>query len=118
MENFFQHWDDMNRAHERERREFEKLLLDQCADIPKVGDKVVVACGLLGMGFPWIREEAVVAEVGSSSYKVRFPGRIDFTTQQPSTKWIHAALVTDVLAAQGQPGDDIARAIEEEGDVR
>jgi len=87
------------RANEEALRRFESLNIDRCVDVPDVGDRVIVAAGLLGMGFPWVRYEAIVIEAGTQSYKVRF---LDYKgyDNRVVEKWIHPALVTDVLRAK------------------
>ncbi len=86
-------------AFDRERiekeKQFQKLCDDPSSKIPCVGDRVVVAAGLIGMGFNWVRKEATVLEVGETSYRVQFQEkRLDGT---PMIQWIHPALITDVL---------------------
>lgn len=87
-------FDKIRQEREQQKQEFRKLL-DDCSDkVPEVGNRVVVAVGLLGHGMPWVRQEADVIEVGEMSYKIRF-------TTHPKQiiweYWIHPALVTDVL---------------------
>lgn len=89
------------KAADETKQQFEKLNLDRCMEIPNVGDTVIVAAGLLGMGFPWVRYEALVLATGQNSYRVRFldyEGFRDRVVEQ----WIHPALVTDVIR-QPQP---------------
>ncbi len=74
---------------------FEKLLDIPPACIPMVGDRVVVAVGLLGYGFHWVRKEGKVLEVGDTSYKVRFE-KLDYKGG-PVELWSHWSLITDVL---------------------
>jgi len=93
-------FDHIDRVHKERKDEFERFRLDQSADVPMVGDTVVVAAGPLGMGFDWIRHEAVVIAVGQQSYKVRFTDRKDIITGEPTVMWIHPAVVTDVIRAQ------------------
>lgn len=88
--------DMFRKADERAEQmaeEFKRLAVDPCSEIPEVGDKAIVALGLLGMGHLWMREEAEVLEVASTSYHVRIRGR-------SGTHWIHQALVTDVIRAK------------------
>lgn len=95
--NFGGMFDGIHKAHEQKKAEFDKLVADQSMILPNVGDRVVVAAGPLSRGFEWIRLEAVVLEVGQSSYKVRFTkDRFDGT---PDEEWVHPALITDVIKA-------------------
>ena len=94
MDKFFNRLDS---NHKRRENEFNKLLLDQCCIVPGIGDTVIVAAGLLGMGFDWIRLEAEVVGIGQNSIKVRFITEKKFQSEEYITKWIHPALVTDVI---------------------
>ncbi len=91
-------WERMfNRSQDHvdeQKREFAKLLADSCVDIPEVGNRIVVAIGLLGYGHPWIRGECVVTEVGNTSYKVRYKDRCEEYNWE---EWVHQALVVEVL---------------------
>ena len=93
-EDFFKRMDENHRKREDE---FQRLALDPCCIIPNVGDIVVVAAGLLGMGFDYIRLEAKVLCVGQISYKVRFTNETHVITGEPTEKWIHPSLITDVI---------------------
>jgi len=87
----------IDERHNKKIDEFHKLLIDVCCIVPVVGDTVIVAAGLLGMGFDWERKEAVVLAVGGNSYKLQFVNEKDIITQKPKVMWIHPALVTDVI---------------------
>lgn len=80
----------------RQYNEFEKLLNEPSCNAPSVNSRVLVAAGLLGMGFPWIREEAVVLECGDTSYKVKFIN-YRFSRNEDIIMWVHQTLITDVL---------------------
>jgi hypothetical protein len=95
----------MEKQQAKRKDEFNKLLVDQCCIIPEVGDTVVVAAGILGMGFAWIRKEAKVLAVGQNSYKVQFVDEKDILTHKPTVMWIHPALVTDVIQFQDNKED-------------
>lgn len=91
----------LDREHETREAEFMRLL----ADSPKrvlVGDRVVVAAGLTGRGYNWVRVEAEVLEVGDVSVKVRFLGR-EALVGKPDEDWIHSALITDILRRPNIP---------------
>jgi hypothetical protein len=96
MDDFGEVWRSADRHRDQQAQEFLKMLDDCCEERPSPGDRVVFAAGLVGHGFPWVRLEGVVLEVGQSSYKVEWVGRI---TNDTYTKWLHPALVTDVLPA-------------------
>lgn len=75
-------------------REFARLQTDPCCQIPKVGDRVVVAVGLLGLGHLYIREECEVLECGATTYKIQHSGRDEYENW---VKWVHQALIIEVL---------------------
>lgn len=89
---FYKHMNRIDDKHDALKEEFRKLLVEPCQKIPKPGDKVVVAGGLLSMGHPWIRIEAEVTDVADTSVKVRIDRKVYIYHE-----WIHPALITDVL---------------------
>ena len=93
--------DDTRKYHKQLGEEFHKLLCEPCQAIPKVGDTVVVAAGLIGHGHPWIRREAKVLAVGDTSYKVLIAA-----TYANEPCWIHPALVVEVVRQQASGGTD------------
>jgi len=88
-------WEEIAREHKMKAEEFRRLLSDTSVKVPEVGDRVIVAAGLVGMGHLWIREEAKVIEVGDTSVKVLFPERGLYG--KDVEMWIHPALITDVI---------------------
>ena len=92
----------INRYHKSLDSEFEKLCVEPCATTPQVGDRVLIAVGLLGMGHLWIREEAIVFECANTAYRVRFAHREDYETKQTLEMWVHQSLVTDVIGGEKQ----------------
>lgn len=100
MEDMFEYFRDINRHHESQDEDFRKLLVEPSAKTPSLGDHVIVATGFLGMGFNWIREEAVVLECGDTSYKVQFTDCKHIVDGTPTVKWVHQALITDVLTSK------------------
>lgn len=78
--------------------EFLRLAAEPCQKTPVVGDRVLVAVGLLGMGHPWVRMEGVVLEVGDTACFVRLKDRM---LQKEEEEWVHNTLITDVLARKG-----------------
>ncbi len=79
---------------EKDKREFEvkRLMAEPPKESPKVGDKVIVAVGLLGHGFNWIRQECKVLEVADNSVKIKWKDSHDWE------EWIHPAFITDILS--------------------
>jgi len=104
MSEFDEMFKRMDRVHADRKDEFEKLRLDQSAIDAEEGDTVVVSAGPLGMGFDWVRLEAVVVRKGQQSLKVRFTDYKHALSDEPVVMWIHPALVTDVIKAQGETG--------------
>ncbi|MCK9569108.1 hypothetical protein M0R72_09215 [Candidatus Pacearchaeota archaeon] len=88
-------FDRADKIRKDKQQQFEKLVMDQCCDIPEVGDSVIVAAGLLNRGFDWIRLEAKVLAVAPQSYKVQFER--NHYDGSPDIEWIHPAVVTDVI---------------------
>jgi len=58
----------------------------------KVGDRVIVAAGLLGRGHLWIRKVCTVLEVAETSCQVKYSQENDNWTE-----WIDLVLVVDTL---------------------
>lgn len=96
-----EYFNEMNRNRREMHDEFTKLCLDPSAVRPNVGDRVVVAIGLIGYGFNWIRQECVVIEEGETSFKVRWQ-------QHGNThvEWINPNLITDVLPPEATPSSE------------
>lgn len=95
FEEFFER---IEKHHEDLKNTVEKLRIDPCMNIPKVGDLVIVAAGPLGMGFAWVRLEAEVLIVANNSYKVRFHNR--YGTNKYSYQWIDPVLVLDIVSKE------------------
>lgn len=91
---FFEH---AREHHKKMDEEFRRLCAEPCGKVPQKGDRVLIAAGLLGMGYPWVREEAVVMECGDTSYFVQF---VHYKTYDEKTYscWVNQNLITDVLA--------------------
>ena len=105
-DNFFS---DIDKYHEKKRKEFEKLACEPCLTPANVGDRVLVGAGPAGRGFEWQRLEAVVLEVADTAYKLNFVDRA--INGKPDIAWIHKFIVTDVLgpnkeAGHGQAGKE------------
>ena len=94
----------MNRAERHWNKLYDQmnqLRSDPCMTIPKVGDLVIVAGGPLGMGHAWIRLEAEVLHVASTSYKIRIHDRPKFLYPLGyQDMWIDPVLVLDVISKE------------------
>lgn len=84
----------IHREQQRREEAVAKLVADPLMEIPEIGDTVVVACGLIGHGFDWIRKECVVVAKGQATYKVRHTGHSKPLSWE---EWIHPCLVTDII---------------------
>lgn len=93
---FQKHMEHLDEYHDSLNSEFYRLYCEPSSRVPEVGNRVIVAVGLLSMGHPWTREEGVVIEKGDTSYKIRLK-RIDYGTHRQTEVWVHQALITDVL---------------------
>ena len=96
MGDLFVDWVDIKQKHDARNTYFDALLANPCTQPVNVGDRVVVAAGLIGFGFKWERLEATVLEKGQNSIKV------ELEHKHPVNKvnyvmWIHPAIITDVL---------------------
>lgn len=86
----------IDKKHDKMYEEVNRLMADPPKEMPIVGDRVIVAIGLLSRGHLWLKAEAVVKEVGENSVKVECD---QYQDKQPWTEWIHPALITDNLKA-------------------
>lgn len=90
---------DMDEIYDHQRREREELLklrAEPCLTPIVVGDRVLVASGLLGMGHLWIRREGTVLECAATAYKVDLG-------KACGIHWVHQDLITDVLGQAKEP---------------
>lgn len=85
----------INREHEKNNEEFARLDADPMMRPVSLGDRVVVAAGLIGRGHRWVRKEAKVVEVGDTSVRVRFSEAR--WNGEPDEEWLHPSLVIDIL---------------------
>lgn len=91
-------FDDIDDEHKKMDNEFRRLCAEPTQTVPTVGDRVVVACGFLGMGHLWERSEGLVEEVGDTSVRVRFVEYKPYGEPKGSlVKWVNPNLITDVL---------------------
>lgn len=99
---FYERMLNIDKGHRKKEEEFERLRIEPSARTPAVGDTVVVAAGLIGRGFDWVRKQALVVAVGETSVKVRFSERR--IGGGADEEWISPVLITDVLPRG--PGED------------
>ena len=69
---------------------------------PKIGDRVLVAIGLIGHGVAWLRHECVVVDVSKTAIKVEWP-RVGHTTKElgpTHSEWVDRPLVTDIIKCE------------------
>jgi hypothetical protein len=75
--------------------EYSKLMQRETVLLPKVGDRVLVAIGILGFGSICARDEGVCIECASTTYKIRF-----YNPEEPDDSpdiWVHQNLILDIL---------------------
>ena len=84
-------WGAIHRSHEYLRQEFDRLLVEPNMKPIEPGMRVIIAAGLIGHGYPWIRTEVEVVDIADTSILISFLGK-----NKP--EWIHPALITDVLS--------------------
>jgi len=93
MFDFFESMKRVEEDNTKREQEVEKLMAEPPEEMPLVGDKVIVAIGLLGYGYNWIRHECEVLEVASHSVKIKFRRYgLDICEE-----WIHPGFITDIL---------------------
>ena len=85
--------DDVNRHHAKLDKELAKLTAEPCMTPFEVGDRVIVAIGLIGYGHTWIRKECKVLEKAATSTKISFQNIVD----KEQIEWVNNILITDVL---------------------
>ncbi len=90
-------FEDIRKNHNTMDNEFRKLAIEPTMVVPEVGDTVIIAAGLLGMGHVWVRKEAVVLMAGDTSYKVEFVDDKHPMTGKNYVKWVVQTLITDVI---------------------
>lgn len=92
---FFEYFDNIHKEHNKQEEEYDRLR----SDPPKalyIGDKVLVALGLLGYGFRWIREKGEIIAIADSSVFIKFE-RTHIITREPLELWIEKTLITDII---------------------
>ncbi len=97
-------WSEITKHHERQRNEYARLRGGGIVKDVIVGDRVIVAVGLLGRGFTWIRTECKVLEVNDTSCLVRHTDK-DYKHNNWE-EWIDRYLITDVLERSKENADN------------
>lgn len=85
---------DTQRRHEQMDDYLSKLQSEPCCQVPKVGDNVIVAVGLISRGHLWTRKECEVTGITGTSIQVKFVG---FNSYDSWEEWIDPILVLDVI---------------------
>jgi hypothetical protein len=98
FDSLFEHFNHMDEYHAKVDGEFMRIAAEPCMETAKVGDRVLVAGGLIGRGHLWVRIECEVVAVADTAIKVKSIGDIHKWSQ-----WVHNTIVTDVL---GPPAED------------
>lgn len=88
---FIEIFKNSDRLHKQQESEYARLRQNPPRNI-KVGDKVLVAVGLLGRGYVWKRKECEVVEISQVSIKVKSDEKYNEWEE-----WIDPVLITDVL---------------------
>ena len=101
MSDLFMDWVDIKQKHNERNTYFDELLANPCTQPVTVGDRVVVAAGLIGFGFKWERLEATVLEKGQNSIKIELDHK-HLVNNVNWELWIHPAVITDVLGPCAQ----------------
>jgi hypothetical protein len=91
----------MDERHRQQDEMFLRLCAEPCMDVAEVGDIVLIAGGLLGKGFLWVRLEATVLAVADTAYKVEFDK--PFYDGTKDVQWVHRTLVTDIVREKVKP---------------
>jgi hypothetical protein len=94
---FFEQFKKIDDDHKKMDNEIKRLMAEPPKETPKIGDRVIVAVGLLNRGHLWIREEAKVIEVAEHSVKIECQ---QYKHSDPWQEWIHPALITDNLGKE------------------
>lgn len=90
---FISEMKSMNKSHEERENEFKRLKSETPKSI-KRGDRVLVAVGLLGHGFHYVRQECVVLRVSGNNSKIYWK-----SDGYRWSYWIDNALIVEVLTS-------------------
>lgn len=87
-------FDFIGKYREERKQEYDRLKGGGVYKDVSVGDTVVVAAGLLGRGYIWIRVECEVVQVGDTSCFVKHIGEYELDNWQ---EWIDRFLIVEVV---------------------
>jgi len=96
----FDFFESMKRADEnndKRKRQIDKLMADVPKEMPKVGDKVIIASGLLGHGWDYIRREGIITEIADYTVKAKWENYPGHSTVDIREEWMHPAFIVDTL---------------------
>lgn len=89
--------ENMQQKHALKYQEYERLRAE-CPKSVKEGQVVLVAVGLLGHGFHWIRKECKVLAVNGDNSKITFPSECsELHGKKYWEYWIPNCLITAIL---------------------
>lgn len=92
-----EYFERIDRHHKDLKNEFMKLAADPCSQVPKIGDTVLIAAGLVNKGHLWIRLEAKVLKCANTSYYVEYTDYKYYIQKEPVREWVHQNVITDVI---------------------
>ncbi len=93
---------DIYKYRDKLDSEFARLAAEPCSKVPQVGDRVLIAAGLVGKGHLWIRLEAVVLECADTAYYVKYKKYKLYRDTDTHEEWVHQAVITDVLGENNE----------------
>ena len=92
MDEMFNYFNGVNESHRKMGEEYNRLVAERIPPVVRVGDRVIVAVGLISRGHLWVRRVCTVLEVAENSCHVRCD-----QAYQGWDEWIDNNLITDVL---------------------
>lgn len=78
-------------------QELARLLDREHIPVAITGDRVIVAAGLLGRGFPWDRRECTVKEVRRETVLLSFGTLPNYIGGGPDEQWARRELVVEII---------------------
>lgn len=91
LNNMFEHFREIDKHHKIQEDEYKRLASDTPKSV-KIGQKVLVAVGLLGHGFHWIRQECDIINVSGNSSKIKW-----ISYGSVHEYWIPNCLITSII---------------------